>query len=212
MIKIRELTKKFGDHTVLDSVSLDIGDREKMILLGQNGAGKTTLIRCILGEYRPDSGSVLIDGVSPTENRVVAISGIAFVPQMPPPLRLNLGELISYAAGIAGFEAQAVASLCRKMQLDIEPHINKTFYKLSGGMKQKVLIAIALARECGRLIFDEPTANLDTVGRERFLELVGEHCRDRSLIFICHRVEDVASLVTRKIEMDMGRIVYDEVV
>ncbi len=212
MIKIEKLTKSFGAQKVLDSLDLDIIGGEKIILLGQNGAGKTTLIRCVLGEYKPDAGSVLIGGVSPYADRVRAIADIAFVPQLPPPLRLTVAELIDYASGLSGFEKDEVTGLCGEMQLDIKPHLKKTFYKLSGGMKQKVLISIALARTSGRLIFDEPTANLDTAGRESFLKLVEKRCTDKSIIFICHRLEEVEKLVTRKITMDMGRVVEDETI
>ncbi len=212
MIKITDLTKKFGDQTVLDNINLEISDNEKIILLGQNGAGKTTLIRCILGEYKPDSGTVLINSASPVTDRVKAISDIAFVPQLPPPLKLTVEELLEYAGGLSGFNNSVVLDFCEKMQLDIKPHMKKTFHKLSGGMKQKVLISIALARGCKKLIFDEPTANLDTAGREHFLSLVHQHCADTSIIFISHRLEDVADMVTRKIEMDMGRVISDETV
>jgi ABC-2 type transport system ATP-binding protein len=77
-------------------------------------------------------------------------------------------------------------------------------------MKQKVLISIAIARNTPMLIFDEPTANLDKEGRERFIALLRQCDAEKSIIFISHRVEDIADLVTRKITMDMGRIVEDE--
>jgi ABC-2 type transport system ATP-binding protein len=127
-------------------------------------------------------------------------------------LKLTVAELIDYSSGISGFQKESVAGLCAKMQLEIAAHMKKRFYELSGGMKQKVLISIALARGCGKIIFDEPTANLDTAGRERFLDLVGEYGGGKSIIFICHRLEDVSDLVSRKIEMDMGSVINDEAV
>ncbi|ADD67726.1 ABC transporter related protein [Denitrovibrio acetiphilus DSM 12809] len=210
MIEIKELVKKFGDQTVLNSINLTVSDKEKLMILGQNGAGKTTLMRCILGEYKPDAGSIVINGYQTIEERVKSLEKISFVPQLPPPLRQTVRELINYSSSLTGFDKGSIANFCQKMDLDIEPHYKKPFFKLSGGMKQKVLISIALARDSNVLIFDEPTANLDLKGRERFYDLINEYCMDKILMFISHRVEDLAGLANRKIELDIGKIVSDE--
>lgn len=210
MIQINSLSKSFDKQKVLDNLDLTIERGERVMILGQNGAGKTTLMRCLLGEYKPDSGSVSIDGFSPFEDRVKAIADTAFVPQIPPPLKLTVNELLYYASNLSNFEPTRVYELCDSMKLDLMPHLNKTFFKLSGGMKQKVLISIAMARNAGRMIFDEPTANLDKEGRLHFTELLKQNAQDKTMIFISHRIEDIEGLVTRKVTMDIGRIVEDE--
>ena len=96
------------------------------------------------------------------------------------------------------------------MELDISKNITKPFFKLSGGMKQKLLIAIALAKRSDILIFDEPTANLDPKARERFYALLSELPKEVSTIFITHRIEEVEGLINRKIYMDLGKVVEDE--
>jgi ABC-2 type transport system ATP-binding protein len=95
------------------------------------------------------------------------------------------------------------------MDLDLKAHVHKLFFKLSGGMKQKLLIAIALSRDPNIFIFDEPTANLDPQGRAIFYELLQPYKRDKLMIFISHRLEEIGDLVNRKIEMDLGRVVND---
>ena len=210
MIQINRLSKSFDKQKVLDNLDLSVKPGEKLMILGQNGAGKTTLMRCLLGEYKPDSGDIAINGCSPFTDRVNAIADIAFVPQIPPPLRLTVHELMYYASNLSGFDAAKVFELCHSLRLDLKPHLNKTFFKLSGGMKQKVLISIALARNTDMMIFDEPTANLDRDGRLYFMELLKENAQSRTMIFISHRIEDIEGLVTRKVTMDMGRITEDE--
>lgn len=210
MIVIKNLSKKFKGQEVLRGIDLTVPDGQSLIMMGQNGAGKTTLIRCILGEYRPDAGSVLIDGCSPWKDRVEALKNISFVPQLPPPLKFTIGELIDYTAGVCNFDKKKVSDICGLLELDIKPHLSKPFHKLSGGMKQKVLISIALARSGKVVIFDEPTANLDIKGRQRFYELLRESKADKTFIFVSHRLEEFAGLVDRNIELDMGKVVKDE--
>lgn len=96
MITISNLTKKFGSNVSLDNVSCQFKKNESIALMGANGAGKTTLIRSILGYYHPNSGEVLINGLCPVKNRTEVLQNISFVPQLPPPIKLNIDELMQY--------------------------------------------------------------------------------------------------------------------
>lgn len=210
MIKIENLSKKFNSQIVIEDINLDMQIDDSIIITGQNGAGKTTLIRSILGEYIPTSGSVHIGGFNPIKNRQEALSSIGFVPQLPPPIKLNVKELIRYASSSGGAEYSKVVKVCEEMDLDLKEHESKIFFKLSGGMKQKLLISIALSRSPKVFIFDEPTANLDPKGREVFYKIVKEIRSDKLLIFISHRIEEMSNLVNRQIDMDLGKVVKDE--
>jgi ABC-2 type transport system ATP-binding protein len=212
MIEVKNLTKTFAKQVSLDNVSLQIGSDEKVIVMGQNGAGKTTLVRTILGEYIPTSGSVSIMGNDPFTKREQALQNIGFVPQLPPPIKFSVGELIRYAQISSNAQKADVVAFCKKMDLDITSHMNKLFFKLSGGMKQKLLIAIALAKNPSIFIFDEPTANLDPKGRDNFYALLQEFEKDKLMIFISHRLEEVGHIVTRKVEMDLGKVIIDETI
>ena len=94
MIQVSNLTKKFGSHVSLDNVSVEFEKNNYIALMGPNGAGKTTLIRSILGYYHPNSGGVLINGMDPIKQRVKVLDNISFVPQLPPPIKLSLNELM----------------------------------------------------------------------------------------------------------------------
>ncbi len=210
MIKIKNLTKTFGTQNSLDNISLELNKEDRVIIMGQNGAGKTTLIRSILGQYIPTNGEIEVAGFNPFKNRVDTISKIGFVPQLPPPIKLTVEELINFAVKSSNIDKNEIVELCSKMDLDIKSHFKKIFFKLSGGMKQKLLIAIAIAKKPEIFIFDEPTANLDPKGRESFYEIIKEYSKDRLTIFISHRIEEVSNMVNRKIELDLGKVVLDE--
>ena len=210
MIKIKNLTKTFGVQNSLDNISLELNKGDSVIIMGHNGAGKTTLIRSILGQYIPSSGTIEVAGNNPFKNRVDTISKVGFVPQLPPPIKLTVEELINFAIHSSNISKKSVVELCLKMDLDLNEHMKKVFFKLSGGMKQKLLIAIAIAKNPEIFIFDEPTANLDPKGRENFYEIIKEYNKNRLIIFISHRIEEVLNLVNRKIELDLGKVILDE--
>jgi ABC-2 type transport system ATP-binding protein len=208
MISFNSLSKSFRNHKVIDNLSLEIKTSDRVALIGSNGAGKTTLIRCLLGEYTHE-GEVLIDGRSPRLERTSVLAEIGFVPQLPPPLAMPVGELIRFAAGVCGADEKHMVELGERMGLDFSEVGSKPFNRLSGGQKQKILVAIALGRETRLLILDEPTANLDPAARQILFELLAERI-DRPIIISSHRLEEVSNLVNRVIEMDRGRIVLDD--
>jgi ABC-2 type transport system ATP-binding protein len=212
MIKVSNLTKKFASHVSLDNVSVEFNKNEYIALMGPNGAGKTTLIRSILGYYHPNSGGVLINGMDPIKQRVEVLDKISFVPQLPPPIKLNLNELIQYIEASSDVDKELIMHYANEMKLDLKANLNKSFFKLSGGMKQKMLIAISLAKKSNIIIYDEPTANLDPVARDDFYRLLKQNEDEKILLFVTHRLDEVKEIVNRQIYMDLGKIVSDELV
>ncbi|KIM08070.1 MAG: ABC transporter ATP-binding protein [Sulfurovum sp. FS06-10] len=210
MIKIKNLSKKFGSTLSLDDVSIEFHQNDSIALMGANGAGKTTLIRSILGYYHPNTGSVLVNGLDPIKERQEVLKNISFVPQLPPPIKLSIDELIDYIEGSANVKREQILHYANEMKLDIQFNMHKSFFKLSGGMKQKLLIAIALAGESNIIIFDEPTANLDPKARDDFYRLLDRKQNNKILLFVTHRLEEVEALVNREIYMDFGKVVSDE--
>ena len=209
MIRLSNISKNFRAHKVLDDLSLEIASDDRVALIGSNGAGKTTLIRCLMGQYVHD-GQVEIDGVSPRLERTSVLAHIGFVPQLPPPLKMPVMELIHFSAGVCDADPTDMIELAECMGLSFgrgQPPNRSN--KLSGGQKQKILVAIALGRETKLLILDEPTANLDPAARQILFELLSERI-DRPILISSHRLEEVSSLVNRVIEMDRGRVVLDD--
>jgi ABC-2 type transport system ATP-binding protein len=209
MIHFKNLGKTFKRHRVLDGVNLEIGLGERVALIGSNGAGKTTLIRCLLGEYTHD-GEVSIDGRSPRAERTAVLGKIGFVPQLPPPLKMPVGQLLGFAASLCGTDPQRMVDLAIRLGLDVDSILARPFVKLSGGMKQKLLIAIALGRDARVLVLDEPAANLDPEARKIFFELLAERAESATMLISSHRLNEVSTLVNRVIELDMGKVVLDD--
>ena len=210
MIKVSNLTKKFGSHISLDNVNCEFNKNESIALMGANGAGKTTLIRSILGYYHPNSGEVLINGMDPIKEHVKVLENIRFVPQLPPPIKLSIDELMQYISVGAKVDRDLIMHYANEMKLDVTANLNKSFFKLSGGMKQKLLIAISLAKKSDIIIYDEPTANLDPKARDDFYRLLKQNEDEKVLLFVTHRLEEVKDLVNRQIYMDLGKIVSDD--
>ncbi|NPA28507.1 MAG: ABC transporter ATP-binding protein [Epsilonproteobacteria bacterium] len=209
-IIINNAYKKFLGEWVLDGVNLEIKSGDKIAMMGPNGAGKTTLVRAILGFYHLNRGKILVDGFEPTKKRVEVLKRVSFIPQLPPPIKLSLKELLEFVSKSSNINKKEIFNEADRLELNLEKNINKQFFKLSGGMKQKLLIAIALAKKSPILIFDEPTANLDPKSREKFYELLKEVDRNAITLFITHRIDEIIGLVNRKVYMELGKVVEDE--
>ncbi|MBL8318031.1 MAG: ABC transporter ATP-binding protein [Burkholderiaceae bacterium] len=212
MIRIQGLAKTFRRARVLDGIDVEIDSGERVALIGSNGAGKTTLIRCLLGEYTHD-GTVTIGGLDPHRQRTQVLGRVGFVPQLPPPLKMPVGTLIDFAAALCGTPRERVHELADRLGLDVKPILSRPFVKLSGGMKQKLLIAIALGRDADVLVMDEPAANLDPAARKIFFELLAERAdatRGTTMLISSHRINEVSALVNRVIELDLGKVVLDD--
>ena len=210
IVEIESVSKKFMGVKVLDSVSISIARDDKIAMMGPNGAGKTTLVRSILGFYHIDSGKILVNGKDPIKQRQEVLKDISFIPQLPPPIKLTIAELLDFIQKSSNTDKETIIKEAQALALDITAHLKKPFFKLSGGMKQKLLIAIALARKSSLMIFDEPTASLDPKAREKFYTLLSGIDREFAAIYITHRAEELEGLVNRHIYMDLGKVVEDE--
>lgn len=209
MIELKQVVKRFRRNEVLKGLDLSIDRGHRVALVGSNGAGKTTLIRCLLGEYTCE-GSVQVDGMAPRTQRREVLSRVGFVPQLPPPLRMPVGQLIRYAADLCGSDRERMRAVAVELGLDADGHRHQPFFKLSGGQKQKLLIAIALGRESELLVMDEPAANLDPEARRVFFRLLAEKKEQAAMLISSHRLDEVAPLVNRVIELDQGQVVLDD--
>lgn len=207
-IEIRGLSRSFGDIAALRDLHCTIPHGRRVALVGPNGSGKSTLNRVLLGLLRFE-GEVRIDGASPLEENRENARRIAYVPQVAPSLAVAVGPLIEALAGIRGVPVERVAALASELGLDVAACAKRPFRSLSGGMKQKVLLALALSAEARLLVLDEPTGSLDARTRERFFELCEERVKDATLLLCSHRLEEVRHLVDHVLVLDAGQLVYD---
>ena len=208
MIQIKNVSKTFRRNKVLDAINLTIDKGDRIALVGSNGSGKTTLIRCLLGEYIHE-GEVLVNNLQPREHRQEVLKQISFVPQLPPPLRMPVGQLIRFSAEVCESDPDSIYTVSESLGLDARQIKSQAFVKLSGGQKQKLLISIALGRDSKLLIMDEPAANLDPEARHSFFSLLAKK-PDTAMIISSHRLDEVAALVNRVVELDQGKVVLDD--
>jgi ABC-type multidrug transport system ATPase subunit len=203
-VSVRALTKCYGEALAVEDVRFDVASGEAVALWGPNGAGKTTILHCLLGVARY-TGELRVNGLDPQRDGRQARATIGFVPQELAPSPMPVGELASFIARLRGAsEAEALEQLAR---LGIDDQIQKPVAALSGGMKQRLALALALVGSPGVLLLDEPTANLDAAGRAGLLSLLRELKRDGiTLIFSSHRPDDVLALADRILTMDRGRL------
>lgn len=198
-IELAAVGKRFGKVEALRDVTLEIASGAKVALIGPNGSGKTTLIRVLMGlvEHR---GRVSLGG----EKR-----DIAYVPQVAPHMAAPVGELVRAICEIRGLPHEAVHAAADRLDLPLAALWQREFRALSGGSKQKLLIALALAAKPRLLILDEPTASLDADARGRFLSLQRELAGDATLVLCSHRLEEIRSLVDHVVALDDGVVAYD---
>ena len=208
MITVAQVTKRFGRVTALDGVTLTIGSGEHVAFVGANGSGKTTLLRALLGLVRVD-GRVTIGGVDVAREPEVALRSVAYIPQIAPPIDAPVREVVRAHAAVRGKDEAHTWRRAQRLGLDTQLARGKRFTDLSGGMKQKLLAAMALASEAPVLVCDEPTANLDGEARASFFEQLSERPSTGIVVLCSHRIEEVRQLVRRVVELGDGKIIRD---
>ena len=171
MIVVEKLEKNFGEQKIFKGLSLNVG-KEIVGLIGANGTGKTTLFKCLLGlsDY---SGSILIGGLDVRKNPIRIKEKIGYIPQFLPLWPdLEINETIRFFCKLRNVSIERGELLLG--QFNLSDHASKKIAFLSGGMRQKLSIVIALISDPEILLLDEPTANLDAWATKEILKNNGK--------------------------------------
>jgi ABC-2 type transport system ATP-binding protein len=206
-IEASDVCKRYGRVTALERVSFDLAPRSRVALVGPNGSGKSTLNRILMGLVACE-GQVRLDGQCPFRDRVALARRMAYVPQAPPQLGASVEEIVRAVAQVRDLAREAIAAIARDLELDLESIAKQPFRSLSGGTKQKVLIALALSARASLLILDEPTGSLDARSRERVFALFDALASDVTLVLCSHRLDEIRPLVDRVLRLEEGRVAY----
>lgn len=208
-LEIRNLSKRFGSKTAVDSANLTITNGV-WGLIGANGAGKTTLMRMLTGILTPTSGKVLYGGVETSVLGENYRDALGYLPQAfgfyPEFTVIDYLEYIATLKGLSKNEYRAKIDELLEL-LTLTDVRKKHIRKLSGGMQRRVGIAQALLNDPDILILDEPTSGLDPGERVRFRNLLSEFAQNRIVLISTHIVSDVEYIATRNAIMKDGKII-----
>ena len=213
MINVSQLTKRFGNQTVVDNLTFSVERGEVLGFLGPNGAGKSTTMKMISGFLKPDHGSVEIEGIDIEANPIEAKSKLGYLPEgIPLYGDMPVHSFLIFAARIRGLSGsnltQQIASVVSDVQ--IEEVLTQPIFTLSKGFKRRVGLALALLHDPGVLVLDEPTDGLDPNQKEQVRTLIEKISENKVIILSTHILDEVDSVCSRVIIIDKGQIIVDQ--
>lgn len=206
-IELHQVRKRYGKVVALDGIDADIPSGARVALLGANGSGKTTLTRVVMGLVAHE-GTLRLGGLPATPRQPWLAARTAYVPQIAPPWTAPVGDVVAAVGELRGIPVARFAEASARMGLDLAKVARRPFRGLSGGTKQKVLIAIAMASRPALAVLDEPTASLDAAARRRFFEIARDAWGDATLLLCSHRLDELRTLVDHVIVLADGALAW----
>ncbi|CUS98095.1 ABC transporter ATP-binding protein [Candidatus Kryptobacter tengchongensis] len=195
MIKLENLTKKFGDFVAVDNLSLEVKPGEFFGFLGPNGAGKTTTIKMIAGLIQPTSGKIFICGIDALKEPEKAKSYLSYIPDQPYMYdKLTGREFLYFVGGLFKMEKEKIKEKIDLLveHFEIGKWIDKKVEEYSQGMKQRVIIASALLHEPRVIVIDEPMIGLDPRSAKIVKDTLKQKSKEGTTIFMSTHSLEVA--------------------
>ncbi len=218
MISVNKLNLSFDGKQLLHDVSFQLLDGDNLVILGRSGSGKTLLIKTLLGIYTPDSGEVIVDGVSLSDSDAEALkvlrNSFAMVFQNAALLdsftvRQNIALPLYERAELSADEISKRVEECLHI-IGLEHTINHFPSELSGGMRKRIGIARALAYNPKYIVFDEPVSGLDPITSDEILYYIAKIISNRSatVITITHDISNLSKICNDVLFIDAGRVIF----
>jgi ABC-2 type transport system ATP-binding protein len=209
-IAVQELTKRYGDVTAVDHISFEVKEGEIFGFLGTNGAGKTTTIRILTGLIKPDGGKAFVAGYDVLKNPIEAKQHTGVVPEVSNAyVDLTAWENLALTGKLYGMPSQKIrenaTNLLKEFGLyEVKDKLVRTFSK---GMKQRLLLCMALINDPEVLFLDEPTSGLDVESTRLLREKITQYNKDGKTIFLStHNMEEANQLCHRIAIINHGQI------
>jgi ABC-2 type transport system ATP-binding protein len=213
MIKLTNLSKKYGSFTAVDAINLDVPRGELFGFLGPNGAGKTTTLRMIAGILRPTGGTVEIGGIDISANPIAAKSKLGFIPDRPFIYeKLTGAEFLRFVAGLYNQEGAQVEHRARELLalFDLEEWRDELVESYSHGMRQKLIISSAFVHRPEVIVVDEPMVGLDPKAARILKDLFREYTRRGHTIMMSTHTLEVAQTLCDRIAIIQGGVIRAE--
>ena len=214
MIWVTNLVKKFGHLCAVDGLHLEIGAGEIYGLVGPDGAGKTTTMRLLCGALGPDQGDIIVAGYDVVRQTELARTQIGYLPQRFSLYEeLTVLENLRFFAEVRGLKTEEWKPRCIEILqfVGLADFVNRWAGKLSGGMKQKLGLAVALVHQPNVLLLDEPTTGVDPVTRQDFWQLIIRLAESEDVVvLVTTPYMDEASRCTRVGFMKKGRLLVED--
>lgn len=206
MIEVRGLGKRFGSVTALDGVSFDVQPGETFALLGPNGSGKTTTLKCLAGLVIPSVGQICINGIDLASNPVASRAAISYLPQRVAfPEQVTAREVLDFYRRLRNLPLGRVETALERCAFG--DAADRLVSEFSGGMMQRLGIAVAVLADAPILLLDEPTASLDPEGAADFrVFLASLKEMGKTIVFSSHVLSDVELLADRVAILVGGRL------
>jgi ABC-2 type transport system ATP-binding protein len=212
MIEIRNLTKRFAQHTVVDNLSFSVQPGEVLGFLGPNGAGKSTTMKMLTGFLAPTSGSASILGFDIQKDCLKAQRLIGYLPEGAPCYGdMTVRSFLEFIAEVRGFKAAEKRERVAKAvaQVELEAVLEQSIETLSKGFKRRVGLAQAILHDPRVLILDEPTDGLDPNQKHQVRKLIQSLAYDKIVIISTHILEEVSAVCTRAVVIAHGKLLAD---
>jgi len=207
MLRIENLTKKYGDKTAVDGLTLHIRPGEIYGFIGHNGAGKTTTIKSVCGILQFDNGDIFVNGVSLKKDPLTCKKEIAYIPDNPDLYEFMTGiKYLNFIADIYGVDAKLRQERIAKYAgvFGLTEDLAQPISSYSHGMKQKLAIISALIHKPKLLILDEPFVGLDPMATLHLKNRMHALCEEGTAIFFSTHVLDVAEKLCNKVAIIRG--------
>lgn len=212
MIEIRNLTKRFAQHTAVDDLSFQVQPGEVLGFLGPNGAGKSTTMKMLTGFLAPTSGTASILGFDIQTQTLKAQRQIGYLPEGAPCYGdMTVRGFLEFIAEVRGFRGAEKRQRVQRavQQVELEKVLEQSIETLSKGFKRRVGLAQAILHDPRVLILDEPTDGLDPNQKHQVRQLIQGLARDKIVIISTHILEEVTALCTRAVVIAQGRLLAD---
>ncbi|MBO6281071.1 MAG: ABC transporter ATP-binding protein [Alphaproteobacteria bacterium] len=212
MLRVREISKSFGEKQALKTINFSVKKGQVVALLGENGAGKSTLLRILSGFLEPNTGEVDIDNIEISQDRQAFLMQIGYVQEISALYgEMNVYEFLNFVADIRQIGSKDKNAKIKEVVnlLELRDVVGQKNETLSKGFKKRVELAAVLLAQPMVLLLDEPTEGLDPNQKFSIRQTIKKYAKEHIIIISTHTLEDVEAVADRVLLLHKGELLID---